>query len=52
MPTDDLDASVEVADAVELPAYLLGLYDIDENSISFKLVAATNDPTYSAFSES
>lgn len=35
-------------DAVELSAYLLGLYDIDidETSISFEVVAQEGDPTY------
>ncbi|MFK7933055.1 MAG: hypothetical protein AB8G22_06055 [Saprospiraceae bacterium] len=46
-----LAASATVSNSVEFPAYLLGLYDIDidENSISFELVAAADDPTYSAF---
>jgi hypothetical protein len=51
LPAGELAASAEISDALEFPAYLLGLYDIDidENSISFELVAAADDPTYSAF---
>lgn len=43
-----LEATATVVEAVEFPAYLLGLYDIDidENSINFKLVAQADDPTY------
>lgn len=50
-PKDALSATANVSDSVEFPAYLLGLYDIDINqdSITFKLVAAENDPVYSAF---
>ena len=48
MPAGSLAATAIVADAVEFPAYLLGLYDIDidENSISFEVVAQAGDPTY------
>lgn len=46
-----LAATATVEDAVEFPNYLLGLYDIDidESKISFELVAAANDTTYSSF---
>lgn len=50
-PAGSLAATGTVSEAVEFPAYLLGLYDIDidENSISFELVAAIDDPTYMDF---
>ena len=50
-PQGSLAATAVVSDAVEFPAYLVGLYDIDisENSIAFELVAPANDPTYSNF---
>lgn len=43
-----LYATATVSDAVEFPAYLLGLYDIDiaENSITYTLVAQEDDATY------
>lgn len=43
-----LAATANVTAAVEFPAYLLNLYDIDidENSISFTVVAQVGDPTY------
>lgn len=46
-----LAATNTVTDAVEFPAYLLGLYNIDisENAIDFELVAPQDDPTYSGF---
>lgn len=46
-----LAATATVEEAVEFPDYLLGLYDIDidENKISFELVAAANDTTYGSF---
>lgn len=48
VPAGSLAATANVGQAVEFPAYLLGLYDIDidENSITFNLVAQTGDPTY------
>ena len=47
----DLAATSTISEAIEFPAYLLGLYDIDisESSISFELVAEVDDPNYSAF---
>ena len=47
-PAGSLAATANVGAAVEFPAYLLNLYDIDidENSISFEVVAAIDDPTY------
>ncbi|WP_299900952.1 hypothetical protein [uncultured Aquimarina sp.] len=47
-PAGSLEATANVSDATEFPAYLLGLYDIDidQNSISFELVAGANDPNY------
>ncbi len=50
-PAGSLAASSTISDAVEFPAYLLGLYDIDinETSISFELVAAADDATYMNF---
>jgi len=43
-----LAATANVVDDVEFSAYLLNLYDIDidENSISFEVVAQDGDPTY------
>ncbi len=48
MDAGSLAASASIAEAVEFPAYLLGLYDIDidDSSISFDLVAPADDPTY------
>ncbi len=48
VPAGSLAATATVSDAVEFPAYLLNLYDIDiaENSISFKVVAQEGDETY------
>ncbi len=48
VPAGSLAATAPVSDAVEFPAYLLNLYDIDiaENSISFKVVAQEGDETY------
>ena len=48
VPAGSLAATANVGDAVEFSAYLLGLYDIDmdENSISFEVVAQAGDPTY------
>ena len=48
VPANSLEASTIISDAVEFPAYLLNLYDIniDENSISFEVVAQEDDPTY------
>lgn len=51
-PAGSLAATATITDsAVEFPGYLLGLYDIDidENSISFELVAAADDATYMDF---
>jgi len=50
-PEGALAASATISEGIEFPAYLLGLYDIDidENSISFELVAASDDPTYMNF---
>lgn len=47
-PAGSLAATATVSSAVEFPAYLLGLYDIDidENNISFEVVAQEGDPTY------
>ncbi len=47
-PAGSLAATANVGAAVEFPAYLLNLYDIDikENSISFEVVAQTDDPNY------
>ncbi|GAA0724796.1 hypothetical protein GCM10009430_29590 [Aquimarina litoralis] len=47
-PAGSLEATANISDATEFPAYLLGLYDIDidQNSISFELVAEANDPNY------
>lgn len=43
-----LAATAAVSTAVEFPAYLLNLYDIDidENSISFEVVAQADDENY------
>ncbi len=48
VPAGSLAATANVGAAVEFPAYLLNLYDIDidENSISFEVVAQSDDPTY------
>lgn len=48
VPAGSLAATANVGAAVEFPAYLLNLYDIDinQNSISFKVVAEANDPNY------
>ncbi len=48
VPANSLTATANIGAAVEFPAYLLNLYDIDinENSISFKVVAQADDPTY------
>lgn len=48
VPAGSLAAIANVGAAVEFPAYLLNLYDIDidENSISFTVVAEAGDPTY------
>jgi len=48
MPAGSLAATANVGDALEFSAYLLGLYDIeiDENSITFTVVAQAEDPTY------
>lgn len=48
VPAGSLAATANVGTAVEFSAYLLGLYDIDidENSITFTVVAAADDPTY------
>lgn len=47
-PAGSLFANSTVTDAVEFPAYLLGLYDINisADAISFDCVAASDDPTY------
>ncbi len=47
-PAASLEATATISDGVEFPAYLLNLYDIDveENSISYTLVAEANDPNY------
>lgn len=46
-----LASNATVTDAVEFSNYLLGLYDIDidENEISFELVASADDSTYMDF---
>lgn len=48
MDAGALAATNTISDAVEFPAYLLNLYDIDidKNSISFDVVAEADDPTY------
>ncbi len=50
-PEGSLAATANLSDAVEFPAYLLGLYDINiaTNTITFKLVAKADDATYSGF---
>lgn len=50
VPAGSLAATTRVSPAVEFPGYLLGLYDIDidKNSITFEVVAASDDPTYGA----
>jgi len=47
-PAGSLAASATVGYGVEFSDYLLNLYDIniDENSITFTVVAAQDDPTY------
>ncbi|WP_405205379.1 hypothetical protein [Aquimarina sp. LLG6339-5] len=47
-PAGSLEATATIENAIEFPAYLLGLYDIDidQNTISFELVAQTGDATY------
>lgn len=47
-PAGSLAASATVGSAVEFPAYLLNLYDIDidENSIKFTVEAQADDPNY------
>jgi len=47
-PAGSLKATSDVSSAVEFPAYLLNLYDIDidESSIKFTVVAQANDPNY------
>ncbi len=48
---NSLQATASISEDVEFPAYLLGLYDVDmdRRRISFELVAAADDPTYSDF---
>lgn len=48
VPAGSLAATANVGAAVEFPAYLLNLYDIDisENDIKFTVVAQSDDPTY------
>lgn len=48
VPAGSLAATANVGAALEFPAYLLNLYDIniDQNSISFEVVAQDGDPTY------
>lgn len=48
VPAGSLAATANVGAAVEFPAYLLNLYDIDidENIIKFEVVAQSDDPTY------
>lgn len=48
VPAGSLAATADVSTAVEFPAYLLNLYDIDidETSISFTVVAQDDDPNY------
>ncbi|MFK7806670.1 MAG: hypothetical protein AB8F74_02610 [Saprospiraceae bacterium] len=50
VPAGSLAATADLSTAVEFPAYLLNLYDIDidENSISFEVVAQADDPNYGA----
>lgn len=48
VPAGSLAATANIGVAVEFPAYLLNLYDIDinENSIRFEVVAQADDPNY------
>lgn len=48
VPAGSLAAIANIGAAVEFPAYLLNLYDIDidENSITFEVIAQADDPTY------
>ena len=48
VPAGSLAATANVGAAVEFPAYLLNLYDIDinENKISFTVVAQADDANY------
>ena len=48
VPAGSLAATANTGAAVEFPAYLLNLYDIDidENSIYFEVVAQSDDPNY------
>ena len=48
VPAGSLAATANVGAAIEFPAYLLNLYDIDmdKNSIRFEVVAQDGDPTY------
>jgi hypothetical protein len=48
VPAGSLAATANVGSAKEFSSYLLNLYDIDidENSISFDVVAEATDPTY------
>lgn len=48
MPQGALFASANVGSGIEFPAYLLNLYDIDiaANTITFEVVAESDDPTY------
>ena len=48
VPAGSLAATANVGAAVEFPAYLQNLYDIDidQNTIKFELVAQAGDPTY------
>jgi len=50
-PAGSLAATATIAETVEFPDYLLGLYDIDidETTISFTLAAAADDETYKDF---
>jgi hypothetical protein len=47
-PEGSLAATANIGAAIEFPAYLLNLYDIDidENNISFTVVAQADDPNY------
>lgn len=48
VPAGSLAATANVGAAMEFPAYLLNLYDIDidENQITFEVVAQADDPNY------
>ena len=48
IPAGILAATSNITEGVEFPEYLLNLYDIniDKNSITFEVVAESNDPTY------